>query len=81
MAKSLTSKPKFSVKKVYEYDLQTVPGGEYHLYRQGTTGVGAVRLNNEKLKMNNEVYDLQGRRVANPQHGIYIKNGQKIFVK
>jgi hypothetical protein len=26
-------------------------------------------------------YDLQGRKVTNPQHGIYIKNGRKIFVK
>jgi len=24
------------------------------------------------------IYDLQGRRVSQPQHGIFIKNGQKI---
>ena len=27
------------------------------------------------------VYDLQGRRVENPQNGIYVKDGKKIVVK
>ncbi|MBP3228229.1 MAG: exo-alpha-sialidase [Bacteroidaceae bacterium] len=27
------------------------------------------------------VYDLQGRRVANPTHGVYIVGGKKVFVK
>jgi len=27
------------------------------------------------------VYDIQGRRVAQPTHGLYIQNGRKIFVK
>lgn len=26
-------------------------------------------------------YDLQGRRVANPRHGLYIHNGRKVFIK
>ena len=34
LAKSLTEKPALEVKKVYEYDLQTKPGGTYHLYNQ-----------------------------------------------
>ena len=34
LAKSLTKKPALEVKKVYEYDLQTKPGGTYHLYNQ-----------------------------------------------
>jgi len=100
LAKSLTSKTKLTVKKVYEYDLQTVPGGEYHLYLLGTmSGIHSMRntpngsaasLAEEDI-MHHELYDLQGRRVTNPQHGIYIKrsaegrpqgkNGQKIFVK
>lgn len=28
-----------------------------------------------------EFYDLSGRRVANPQHGIYVINGKKVLVK
>jgi hypothetical protein len=27
------------------------------------------------------IYDLAGRRVIRPAHGIYIKNGKKVFVK
>ena len=26
-------------------------------------------------------YDLQGRRVTTPVHGIFIRNGRKVFVK
>ncbi len=32
LSEALTSKPQLTLKKVYEYDLQTIPGGEYHLY-------------------------------------------------
>ncbi|WP_288318637.1 DUF4465 domain-containing protein [Xylanibacter caecicola] len=28
-----------------------------------------------------DVYDLQGRRVNNPRHGLYIKNGRKVLMK
>ena len=28
----------------------------------------------------NATYDLQGRRVVNPTHGIYIRGGKKIFI-
>ena len=27
------------------------------------------------------VYDLQGRRVNNPQHGLYIVNGKQVVMK
>jgi alpha-L-fucosidase 2 len=79
LAKSLTTKPKLTVKKVYEYDLQTVAGSEYHLYRLGTmTGISA--LQNEKGRMTNDhhFYDLQGRVVTQPQKGVYIRNGKKV---
>ena len=36
--------------------------------------------NSEDVK-NAVVYDLQGRRIENPQHGMYIKNGRVIVVK
>ena len=41
-------------------------------------------MDNGKGIMDNrtdKVYDLQGRPVVNPQRGLYIKNGQKIYVK
>ena len=34
-----------------------------------------------ELSTNGKVYDLQGRRVLQPQHGLYIQNGRKLIVK
>ena len=54
------------------------------------TGVGAALMNNEERIMNNEVYDLQGRRIDGSRftvngsrlnRGVYIKNGRKVVVK
>jgi hypothetical protein len=44
------------------------------------TGINAL---NDKGQLRNDkaVYDLQGRRVANPTRGLYIKGGKKIMVK
>ena len=42
-----------------------------------TTGIHGVRP--EMQRLDNAVYDLQGRRVINPTHGIYIINGKKII--
>ena len=42
-----------------------------------TTGIHGVRP--EMQRRDNTVYDLQGRRVVNPTHGIYIINGKKII--
>ena len=38
-------------------------------------------VNNEKRTVNNELYDLQGRKVANPTKGLYIVNGHKVIIK
>ena len=43
----------------------------------GTTGIHGARP--EMQRLDNAVYDLQGRRVTNPTHGIYIINGKKII--
>ena len=47
-----------------------------------TTGIRSVELltNNVRGK-GEELFDLQGRRVANPSKGIYIVGGQKVVVK
>ena len=42
-----------------------------------TTDIRSVRP--EMQRRDNTVYDLQGRRVVNPTHGIYIINGKKII--
>lgn len=44
----------------------------------GTTGISEVKGENGEVKT---VYDLQGRRVANPTKGIYIVGGKKVLVK
>jgi hypothetical protein len=44
-----------------------------------TTGIKVINL--EENENNGQVYDLQGRRVAEPTKGIYIVNGKKVIVK
>ena len=45
----------------------------------GTQGV--VSIENGKLRIENGVYDLQGRRIAKPAKGLYIVNGKKVTIK
>jgi hypothetical protein len=42
------------------------------------TGIGEVKAENGNVK---GIYDLQGRKVENPTQGIYIVDGEKVFVK
>ena len=44
-----------------------------------TTGIKAI--DNGQLTIDNEVYDLQGRRVTQPTKGLYIVNGKKVIIK
>ena len=44
-----------------------------------TTGINATLMNNER--MNNEVYNLNGQRVAKPTKGLYVVNGKKVVIK
>lgn len=50
-------------------------------FTKGEGGTGIEKVKNEGLRMKNEIFDLQGRRVARPTRGLYIKNGKKILVK
>lgn len=43
-----------------------------------TTGLKTI---DNELTIDNVVYDLQGRRVAQPTKGLYIVNGKKVIVK
>lgn len=43
------------------------------------TGITEVR--DERIKVGDDIYDLQGRRVQNPGKGIYIVNGKKVFIQ
>ena len=45
------------------------------LVAQSTTGIRSVASDQNE----SPTYDLQGRKVVEPWHGIYIKNGRKIL--
>ena len=47
------------------------------LLRSGTSGINSLHIDRPA---DNQIYNLQGQQVTNPQHGIYIQNGKK-FVK
>ena len=61
-------------------------GGECHksnvvwLENGAYTGISAT-LNDKGQMTNPHVYDLQGRKVANPTKGLYIVNGKLVVVK
>ena len=42
---------------------------------------GISDISRENMNNNHEVYDLQGRRVAQPTKGLFIVNGKKMMVK
>lgn len=42
-------------------------------------GITAVQSVATDAQPDRQTYDLQGRRVSTPQHGIYIKNGKKLI--
>ena len=82
LAKNLTTKPKATVKEVYEYDVQTTEGGEYRFYKKGTmTGInsplGSAALRSKELSTFNSqlstYYDLQGRPTTKDAKGIVIE--------
>ncbi len=79
--------------KFYPASQGTLPAGKAYLrvdntnapelgldYSGETTGIGAT-LNDNGEMINDNVYDLSGRRVENPTNGIYIINGRKVVVK
>ena len=58
---------------------------DYFVFAGGTIiinpTVDIAKVENGGLNIENEVYDLQGRRVSQPVHGLYIRNGKKIIIK
>lgn len=44
-----------------------------------TTGINAAALSDSNAAKT--YYDLSGRRVASPKHGLYICNGKKVYIK
>jgi len=49
-------------------------------FEEETTGINSID-NGQLIMDNGAVYDLQGRKVANPSRGLYIVNGHKVVIK
>lgn len=47
----------------------------------GEGGTGLSEIEDEDVKAKTGIYDLLGRRVLNPNRGLYIINGKKVFLK
>lgn len=79
----LTSKPSASVRKVYEYDVQTVSGGEYHFAKKGTSAISETSRTMTDNCVN--YYDLFGRPTTKDAKGIIIEkrldNGKATYRK
>ena len=54
----------------------------FSLFDDDATSISdATRLNDNGKMTNDNCFDLQGRRVAQPQKGLYIVNGKKVVIK
>ena len=57
--------------------LETAASKVKMIFRDETTGIKDVIVKTA----NDDMYDLQGRRIVNPDKGVYIKNGKKVVIK
>lgn len=51
---------------------------EFDLDLGSATGVTSI---DNSLLTTDDYYDLQGRRISQPTHGIYIHNGKKVVIQ
>lgn len=49
------------------------------VFEDETTAIRGIE--NGQLRMENSFFDLQGRKIAKPKKGLYIKNGKKVVIK
>ena len=83
IAKSLSAKPKLSVKKVYEYDLDTEAGKDYELFKKGTSAIEEAEAEARLTDDDATYYTLAGIKAGtNPvKNQVNIRDGRKFFVK
>ena len=58
---------------------QMAKGASFSINWDEVTAVSDVKTSTAQSE--DAIYDLQGRKVQNPSHGIYIKNGKKVVIK
>ena len=61
--------------------LDSAPGARELSMNFGDDTTALTLVNSEKSTVNNEYFDLLGRKVAQPTRGLYIVNGKKIIIK
>ena len=72
--------PNFTIHKAYA-KLEGVPAGAKVVFGFPDDGTTEVNTINATEKVDNLYYNLNGQRVTNPKHGVFIQNGQKIIIK
>ena len=78
--KKLTSGGSIAAGKAYlQLDKATSARELSVSFEEDVTAISSVELSQDKVQ--NEFFDLQGRRVAQPTKGLYIVNGKKIIIK
>ncbi|MBR4388901.1 MAG: chitobiase/beta-hexosaminidase C-terminal domain-containing protein [Prevotella sp.] len=63
------------------FEISTETEGGKNKVNVVSTGIEELRMTNDDIRMDDAIYDLQGRRVTNPTHGIYIRGGKKFIVR
>ena len=66
------------------YDVTTAGARDYleFSFDDDVTGISdATRLNDNEKLINDNCFDLQGRKVTQPTKGLYIVNGKKVIIK
>lgn len=63
------------------YELGNMAMTHFSFYVDNNTYTSIHSLSTDAVETNEDYFDLQGRRVASPSHGLYIHNGRKILVK
>lgn len=61
------------------YNILVAPNGVISFNYLTPTYIADIR--NDEIKGDGYYYDLQGRKVAHPTRGIYIRNGKKYVIK
>ena len=64
--------------KTHLYNIAVNNGLVSFDYGKVQTGIASTEVFQTNLE---GVYDLQGRKVQHPAHGLYIQNGRKVFIK
>lgn len=68
---------------ISDIEFATTQAEAYYLADVAVSGTptGISEMKNEELRMKDEIYDLQGRRVTKATKGIHIYNGKKTIIK